>query len=355
MLTVENGCFAYKNSPQVLNNVSFIVKEGELLSVLGPNGAGKTTLLKCIMGLLRWTSGRSLLDGHDIASMSERKLFSQVSYVPQARSASPAYTALETVLLGRTAKIGVFSAPKQQDIDKAEEVLRELGIRALRDKLCSKMSGGELQMVLIARALAAEPGVLILDEPESNLDFKNQLIVLDTISGLASRGIACIFNTHYPEHALQRSDKALLLSGGEAVYGSTAGIVTEANIERAFGVKAKIGHIETDESMVKNVIPMRLSASGGAENTPPANKNALASVTVISHDYASAERINSLLHEYGELIIGRMGMPYRKREVYIINASLDGPRDRIDELSQRLSIIPGVSIKTTYAREEGNE
>ena len=356
ILSVENGCFAYKNGPAILNNVSFTLKEGELLSVLGPNGAGKTTLLKCIMSLLRWTSGRSLLDGQDISSMSERKLFSSVSYVPQARSASPAYTALETVLLGRTARIGVFSAPKQQDIAKAEEVLRELGIQALRDKLCSKMSGGELQMVLIARALAAEPGVLILDEPESNLDFKNQLIVLDTVSALASRGIACIFNTHYPEHALQRSDKALLLACGSALYGSTASVVTEANIERAFGVKAKIGHIETDESMVKNVVPMRLSAnSPDTENPVASGKNALASVTVISHDYASAERINRLLHEYGELVIGRMGMPYRKRGVYIINASLDGPRERIEELSQRLSIIPGVSIKTTYAREEANE
>lgn len=355
MIQVEKAGFAYKNCPPVFNDVSFSVSSGELLSVLGPNGAGKTTLLKCITGLLRLSSGRSLLDGQDVLTVTERKLWSSISYVPQARSASPAYTALETVLLGRTGRIGVFSTPGRQDIEKANEVLSSLGIDNLRDKLCSRMSGGELQMVLIARALAAEPGVLILDEPESNLDFKNQLIVLDTISALAARGIACIFNTHYPEHALQRSDKALLLSGGEALYGSTASIVTERNIERAFGVKAVIGHIETDESIVKNVVPMRLSKQENEESAQNTGKNALASVTVISHDYASAERLNTLLHEYSSIMIGRMGMPYRKRGVYIINVSLDGPRQSIDELSQRLSIIPGVSIKTTYAREDGNE
>ncbi len=351
-LTVENGSFAYKNGPMLFSGVSFELLPGQLLSVLGPNGAGKTTLLKCIMGLLRWSGGRSLLDGREISQLRERELWSSIAYVPQARSASPAYTALETVLLGRSSRIGVFSAPKAADVEKAEEVMEQLGVIDLKNKLCSRMSGGELQMVLIARALAAEPGILILDEPESNLDFRNQLIVLDAISGLASRGIACIFNTHYPEHALQRSDRALLLSGGKALFGSTASVVTEANIESAFGVKAMIGSVETPDSELKNVIPLRLSDTGGAE-AQGAGGSALASVTVISHDYAAAQRINELLHEYSDMVVGRMGMPYRERGVYIINTSLDGERARIEELSQRLGVIPGVSAKTTYAKEDG--
>ncbi len=313
-LTIENGAFAYKNGPTLFENVNLELQSGELLSVLGPNGAGKTTLLKCMMGLLKWKRGKSSIDGTDIASMSERRLWTTVAYGPQARSASPAYTAFETVLLGRTGRLGVFSTPKKADVEKAEQVLELLGISRLSQKLCSQMSGGELQMVLIARALAAEPALLVLDEPESNLDFKNQLIVLNTISRLASDGIACIFNTHYPEHALQRSDKALLLSGGEAVCGSTASVVTGATAEP--------------------------------------EKNALAAVTVISHDYAAAQRINRLLHAYSDMIVGRMGMPYRERGVYIIHTSLDGPRERIEELSQRLAIIPGVSAKTIYAKEE---
>lgn len=354
-LTVNNGSFAYKKGPKLFDSVSFEVKGGELLAVLGPNGAGKTTLLKCIMGLLKWSSGQSLIDGADIASMSERALWSRLAYVPQARSASPAFTAMQTVLLGRSSRIGVFSTPKSHDVEIAEEVMDSLGISALADKMCSEMSGGELQMVLIARALASEPGILILDEPESNLDFKNQLIVLNAMSSLAAKGIACIFNTHYPEHALQRSGKALLLAGGEALYGSTASVVTEANIERAFGVKAVIGSVETDESVFKNVIPLRLSQNKGAALNEAAADNSrrvLASVTVISHDYSAGERINSLLHEYGDMAVGRMGMPYRERGVYIINTSFDGEKNRIEELSQRLSIIPGVSAKTTYAKED---
>ena len=351
-LTIENGAFAYKNGPTLFENVNLELQSGELLSVLGPNGAGKTTLLKCMMGLLKWKRGKSSIDGTDIASMSERRLWTTVAYVPQARSASPAYTAFETVLLGRTGRLGVFSTPKKADVEKAEQVLDLLGISRLSQKLCSQMSGGELQMVLIARALAAEPALLVLDEPESNLDFKNQLIVLNTISRLASDGIACIFNTHYPEHALQRSDKALLLSGGEAVCGSTASVVTEANIERAFGVKAAIGSFETDGNELKNVIPLHLSSGEPDRATSEPEKNALAAVTVISHDYAAAQRINRLLHAYSDMIVGRMGMPYRERGVYIIHTSLDGPRGRIEELSQRLTIIPGVSAKTIYAKEE---
>lgn len=351
MLTVENGGFAYKDSKQLFKDIGFSIQGGELLSILGPNGAGKTTLLKCIIGLLKWSSGRSLIDGEDISSMSERRLWSHIAYVPQARTASPAFTALETVLLGRTGRIGLFSTPKKADIELAESVMDSLGILDLSGKKCSEMSGGELQMVLIARALAAEPGILILDEPESNLDFKNQLIVLDTLSRLAAQGIGCIFNTHYPEHALQRSDKALLLSGGRALFGSTSDIVTEENIEKAFGVRAVIGRFETEENEIKNVIPLCLSNSEASDRPTDGDAFALAAITVISSEYSAAQRINSLLHEYGDLIVGRMGMPYRERGVYIINASLDGSKRRIAELSQRLSIIPGVSAKTTYAKE----
>lgn len=133
-----------------------------------------------------------------------------------------------------------------------------LGITHLIGKKCSEISGGELQMVLIAKALAAEPQVLILDEPESNLDFKNQLIVLDTITKLAAEGMTCVFNTHYPAHALQRADKALILSkDGEYVFGETEKVVNEENIEKAFGVQAVIGEIETEEGIRKDVIPLK--------------------------------------------------------------------------------------------------
>ncbi len=260
-LSVTNGTFSYNKKNNIFSDINFSVESGNLLAILGPNGAGKTTLLRCITGMLRWTSGMSTLDGEDIRNIPEKRLWSRLSYVPQAKSSPSSYTAMEAVLLGRSSRLGVFAQPSKEDIERAENVLEQLGIIRLRDKRCHEISGGEYQMILIARALVSDPEVLILDEPESNLDFRNQLIVLDTMSRLAEQGIACIFNTHYPEHALQRSDKALILAHGHAVFGATPQILTEENIEKAFGVKAVIGEIAAGESVVRNVIPLRLSDS----------------------------------------------------------------------------------------------
>ena len=228
--------------------------------------------------------------------------------------------------------------------------MEQLGIAHLMDKQCSAISGGELQMVLIARALASEPQVLILDEPESNLDFKNQLIVLDTITRLAQQGITCIFNTHYPAHALQRSHKALILSrGGDYVFGNTASVVTEENIQKAFGVNAVIGQVETPENILQNVIPLTIS-SGSPSAVSDRNRRSIATITIIANSNQMADKINALLHEYGHMMIGRMGMPYREFGLYLINITLDGNREAILELSHRLGILPDVSVKTTFAK-----
>ena len=260
ILKIEGGCFAYKGGPQILNNINIEVERGEILAVLGPNGAGKTTLLRCMMDMLHWQSGRSLLDGEDIRGMQAAKLWRRMAYVPQARSAATSYTAFQTVLLGRSSRIGVFSSPSQEDIEAAESVMERLGISALADKPCHEISGGELQMVLIARAMAAQPELLVLDEPESNLDFRNQLIVLDTMSALASEGVACIFNTHYPAHALQRADKSLLLApGGVNIYGKTRFVVSEDDIRSIFGVNAIIGDFGESGRIVKSVVPVSIA------------------------------------------------------------------------------------------------
>lgn len=350
ILEVKGGRFSYDNKKDVFSDVNFSVSSGELLAILGPNGAGKTTLLRCMTGMLKWKDGKSLIDGSDIRRMGEKKLWSIMSYVPQARGAATSYSALETVLIGRSSNLSLFSSPGKHDIEKAESVLEELSIAHLRDKPLSKMSGGELQMVLIARALVSDPQILILDEPESNLDFKNQLIVLNTISRLASDGICCIFNTHYPEHALQRADRSLILSGGKTIFGSTSQVLTEENIERTFGVKAIIGEIETPHSVFKNVVPLKLSDDNAVIEKSD-DEDALASITIIADDFEKANHINALLHEYGDIIIGRMGMPYRKRNVFIINTTFDGKKSRIEELSHRLSLIPSVSVKTVYQKD----
>lgn len=374
-LSVNNGCFSYgvnrfsygnnrfnyggtkKSKPEtpVLENLNFEVESGDLLAILGPNGAGKTTLLRCIMGFLRWREGVSALDGRDIGQIPSSELWKRIAYVPQARSAASSYTALETVLLGRTARVGVFSRPSEQDERLALEVMERLGVERLRSKPCSEMSGGEFQMVLIAKALAAQPEALILDEPESNLDFKNQLIVLDTVTSLAAGGMLCVFNTHYPAHALSRANKSLMLGrGGSYLFGDTGSVVTEENIAGMFGVKAVIGELETPESSVRTVVPLSV-LENPAEYRPRLGEKdesrTIAVVSVISKRDEASAQINALLHQYRDFLVGRMGMPYRAAKVNIINVTLDAPEYVIAALDSKLRKLEGVSVKTTRASD----
>lgn len=348
-LTVENASFGY-GEKELLSGVGLSVSSGEIMAVLGPNGAGKTTLLRCIMGFLKWHSGDSYIDGKSIRSIPSGRLWSRMSYVPQAKEGASAATVREAVVLGRISSMGVFSQPGRRDVLAAEEALDRLGILSLADKSCRCISGGELQMVLIARALASEPELLVLDEPESNLDFRNQLVVLETITELADRGIACVFNTHFPEHALQRADKALLLSGnGKCIFGDTSRVVTESSIEKFFGVKAVIGETETQERVYRSVMPVELS--DGVEQY--SDESRIAVVSVIVGDYQAAERINEIVHRYSDYLIGRMGMPYRRNgtdKINIINLTLEAPGSEINALVSELSRLRGVSVKATYAK-----
>lgn len=349
MLEVKNGSFGYRKQQPILKGIRLQAEPGSLLAILGPNGAGKTTLLRCMLGFLRWTEGESCLDGRSIRSIPHRQLWQHIAYVPQAKGFSSACTAKEAVMLGRNAHIGLFSQPTKADEKMAESVLEKLGIGYLSEKHCTEISGGELQMVLIARALAAQPKILVLDEPESNLDFRNQLIVLDTISRLAASGTTCIFNTHYPEHALQRSDHALLLKkGGGSLFGETHRVVTEENIEQFFGVKAVIGEIETEDSILRSILPLRIADSGDVPKKP--DERRIAVISVILRNDSQAEQVNAYLHEYSACLIGRMGMPYRRAGLFIIHVTLDAPASEIAALAGKLGLLRDSSIKVTYAK-----
>lgn len=256
-LEIKNATFGYRKGTELLRNLSFCVETGQIVAVLGPNGAGKTTLLRAMLGLLKWQAGESLLDGRNIKTISDKVLFRHLAYVPQARAGASALSVLQSVLLGRSGQLGVFSAPTDGDVTLVLQILQSLGIVQLKDKRCFELSGGEQQMVHIARALAQQPRLLILDEPESNLDFKNQLLVLDTITSLRAKGLGCLFNTHYPAHALQRADKALLLfRDGSYLFDDARAVVTEEHIEQAFGVRAMIWRKETENGQVTSIVPL---------------------------------------------------------------------------------------------------
>ncbi len=233
---LEKASFEYEKNNLILDNVSFYLNKGEILAIMGSNGIGKTTLIKCVMGILDWKSGSSYIE-----DKKGGESLLDIAYVPQGQKTSFSYSVMEMVLFGRAKHMSIFSLPQSKDYQIASQALKDMGIYHLKDRSCNALSGGQLQMVMVARALAAEPKVLILDEPESHLDFHNQVIILDTIRELAKeRDITCILNTHYPNHAIKLADKILLLGKGDYKVGKPIEMLSGENVEKFFNVKSAV-------------------------------------------------------------------------------------------------------------------
>lgn len=256
-LEVSKGFFKFKKTDYILEDINFSLEDGDVLAILGPNGVGKTTLIKCLTGLLPWTRGETFIDGKNISDMKEREVWSKISYIPQKRNFSFAYTGLEMVLFGSTSSLNIFERPSQRERARALEVMEMIGIEHLQDKVANEMSGGELQMLLIARSLVKEPKIIILDEPESGLDYKNQIIILDLIKKLSASGVIIVMNTHYPDHALKISNKCLLLNYDKTYnFGETRKVLNGENLKKSFSVEVKIEKISVDGKDYESIIPL---------------------------------------------------------------------------------------------------
>ena len=222
-------------------DVGFSLKAGEVMCVLGPNGGGKTTLFRALLGLLRVHGGEVILEGRPLASLSRADIARRVGYVPQGHAGYFAYTVLEVVLMGRTAHLGAFATPGERDRRVAARALESLGIAHLAERPVTQISGGERQLALIARALAQEPRLLIMDEPTANLDFGNQVRVLQSVSSLAAAGISILIATHDPDHAFLAAHRALLLAEGRVVaLGAPATVIRPDTLERLYNVKVSV-------------------------------------------------------------------------------------------------------------------
>lgn len=224
----------------VIKDVSLEVEAGEILCLLGPNGSGKTTLLKAILGFLKLQAGEICLDGEDISSWPRARLARVMGYIPQAHHPPFPFKVLDVVLMGRTAHLGPLAAPGPRDVEIARQALAALNISYLEDRVYTEISGGERQLVLIARALAQQPQVLIMDEPTSSLDFGNQVRVLGRIAELASQGLSIIMATHFPNHAFTCAQKVALVNHGTVVAGPPGSMITEASLKSLYQVDTKI-------------------------------------------------------------------------------------------------------------------
>lgn len=221
VVDIQDLGFSYGEAV-VLHDVGMQVRRGQVFAIVGPNAAGKTTLLRCMERVLRPTTGVVRLDGRDTRTLSARELSSTMAVVPQAHAPVFPYTVQEVVLMGRNPHVGVGSAPGPADVEKAREALAALDMLELAGRPYTQLSGGQLQLVLLARALAQEAEVLLLDEPTAHLDFRNRYMVLDRIRGLATgRGLAAVMTVHDPNDAMQYADRVGLLGEGGLVATGT--------------------------------------------------------------------------------------------------------------------------------------
>lgn len=229
----------------VLNDISFKVGTGDILCLLGPNGVGKTTLFKSILGFLKLQGGEILLNGEDIQNWPRNRLAKAIGYVPQAQTTPFPFNVLDVVVMGRAAHLGMFTPPTKKDIAIAEEALETLNVSFLKDRIYTEISGGERQMVLIARALTQQPKILVMDEPTSNLDFGNQVRVLEQINHLSKKGLTVIMTSHFPNHAFICSTKVVIIQKNSVFkQGSANEVLTEENLKAAYGIELKITSIE---------------------------------------------------------------------------------------------------------------
>jgi iron complex transport system ATP-binding protein len=240
MLELRSLAFGFPGRV-VGRDVSFSLAPGEVLCVLGPNGGGKTTLFRTLLGLLASHGGEVLLGGKPLPSLGRADVARQVGYVPQGHSAYFAFSLRDFVLMGRTAHLGAFSTPGKRDREVAARALDSLGIAHLADKAVTEISGGERQLALIARALAQEPGLLVMDEPTANLDFGNQVRVMERVVALASSGIAVLFSSHNPDHAYLAARQVLLLAEGRALaLGTPREVLRPETLERLYGIRVEV-------------------------------------------------------------------------------------------------------------------
>jgi iron complex transport system ATP-binding protein len=209
---------------------------GEVLALLGPNGGGKTTLLKTLLGLIAPRDGEVRLGDRALASYGLRERARLIAYVPQVHVATFAFPVEAVVLMGRTAHGNLFGRPSGADHDAVTRSLERFGIAGLAARPYTMISGGERQLVLLARALAQEPRFIVLDEPTSNLDFGNQGKVLREIRALAAAGLGVLFTTHDPNHALRAADRAYLIRDGSRIAeGAVSNVLTRAALEQLYG------------------------------------------------------------------------------------------------------------------------
>lgn len=243
----------------VVRGVSFQADAGEIVFLAGPNGCGKTTLIRLLLGQLPASGGSVLADGRDLSALSPRVLANLIAYIPQQHTPIFAYTALEVVLMGRASHFSAFEAPKAVDREAAFAALERLGAAHLAYQSYLSLSGGQRQMVLIARAVCQSAKIFLMDEPAASLDYANQRLLLDAAAELAKWGCCVVMSTHSPEHPFSVGHKVLLMREGRTVaFGPPGEVITARSLEEVYGVEMDVLSVEDRYGVRRTVcLPVR--------------------------------------------------------------------------------------------------
>lgn len=264
LLEIKDLSFAY---PQLnaLQDISLHIDTGEVLCLVGPNGCGKTTLLDHLIGAHSIKEGEILFEGKDFQKMRTKELAKKIGYVPQSRRNTFPYRVLDFVLMGRTPYTGVFASPNASDMQIALDALDQIGISSFQDRIFTQLSGGERQLVILARALAQKTPLLLMDEPTAHLDFAHEMMVLETIVKMIKKqNLSVMMASHFPNHAFYLQNNgvptrvAMMKQGRILQIGYPEEVLTVPNIEKVFGVNARILSIQDGQAgKLKTIVPMK--------------------------------------------------------------------------------------------------
>jgi iron complex transport system ATP-binding protein len=241
MLLQADGLAIGYGRRTVASGISFDIAQGEVFCLLGPNGCGKTTLFRTLLGLLAPLAGTVRLDGNPLGQWPRVEVARRMAYVPQAHAPAFPYSVHEVVLMGRAAHLGLFSQPGRADRQRAQVALDKLGIGDLAEADYSRLSGGQRQLVLLARALAGECTFMVMDEPTASLDYGNQALVLERIRKLAREGIGVVMSSHDPDHVLAVGHRAALMRDGAILrQGPVDEVMDSATLGRVYGIAVDV-------------------------------------------------------------------------------------------------------------------
>ena len=257
MLVVDDVRFGYHAHRDILKGVSFALEDGDILCLLGSNGVGKTTLLRCLLGFSKPSHGSIEIDGKNLVELSVRQRAHYMAYVPQSTSLAFPYLAREVVLMGRVSHVSSARGHTDHDRQVVADALARLQIEHLADRRYQELSGGEKQMVLVARALAQEARLLVMDEPTANLDYHNQVKILAAIKYLAAQGLSILMTSHYPDHAFLACSKVALMNDGAiTAFGNPDDVVTTESLTELYATPVHVAHAELGGLRIKTCIPL---------------------------------------------------------------------------------------------------